>query len=240
MSIDLKKEAAIEAVKLIKDGSTIGLGAGSTIKHIVDLLKERIIADGFSVKVLTSSFTTRQLLIESGIDTPDLASGLRPELYLDGCDQVDKDLNALKSGGGIHMHEKLLASLSDRFVIIGDESKYTERFSERYPLVIEVIPEALYYVPAQIRKLYNGSRLVLRTHERTDGAVITRNGNYLFDIWFQQWPSPAEVNPLCKAIPGILETSLFYGLAEQAILAGENGIRVLEKKEKKKAVAGKS
>jgi ribose 5-phosphate isomerase A len=63
-------------------------------------------------------------------------------------------LNALKSGGGIHTHEKLLASMADRFVIIGDDSKYTERFSERFPLVIEVIPEALYFVPAQVQKLY--------------------------------------------------------------------------------------
>ncbi len=228
MSIDLKKEAAREAVKLIKDRSTIGLGAGTTIKHIVDLLKDGI-RQGFAVRVMTSSFSTRQLLIESGIEAPDLASGLKPDLYLDGCDQVDEDLNALKSGGGIHTHEKLLASMADRFVIIGDVSKYTEHFDEKFPLVIEAIPEALHFVPAQVQKIFPGSRLVLRTQERTDGAVITRNGNYLFDIWFRKWPPPGEVNSLCKSIPGILETSLFYGIAEKAILAGNVGIRVLEK-----------
>lgn len=229
MSIDLKKEAAKEALRLINDHSTIGLGAGTTIKHIVDLLKDRI-REGFTVKVMTSSFTTLQLLIESGIGSPDLASGQRPELYLDGCDQVDEGLNALKSGGGIHTHEKLLASMADRFVIIGDDSKYTEHFSEKFPLVIEAIPEALYFVPEQVQKTFPGSKLVLRLQEKTDGAVITRNGNYLFDVWFRNWPPPGDVNSLCKSIPGILETSLFYGIAEKAILAGNNGIRVLEKK----------
>ncbi len=237
MSIDLKKEAAREALKLIKDQSVVGLGAGITIAHIVDLLKEEV-RKGFTVTAMTSSPETHLLLVQNKFIIPEITSGIRPDLYLDGCDQLDEDLNALKSGAGIHTHEKLMASMSASFVIIGDDSKYCTHFDGRYPLVIEVIPEAKRYVPGEVQKLFPGVRIVLRTRDQRDElnktvktgeAILTRNGNYLFDCWFPEWPELSTLNPMLKQLTGLLETSLFYGMADKAILAGKDGIHLLEK-----------
>jgi ribose 5-phosphate isomerase A len=226
--MDLKSLAARQAVTLVRNGSTVGLGAGATIAHVVGFLKEEK-SKGLAVKVLTSSFVTRQLLITGGFDVVDVDSLSVVDLYLDGCDQLDKDLHALKSGGGIHTHEKLLASMAREFVLIGDETKYCEKFDGRFPLAIEVIPEAIGFVRAQVEKWYPSVKILLRMADKTEGAALTRNGNYLFDLWFTEWPSLETLNPSLKSITGVLETSLFYNLAKKALIAGENGVRILEK-----------
>jgi ribose 5-phosphate isomerase A len=153
------------------------------------------------------------------------------DIYFNGCDQFDNELNALKSGGGIHTQEKLLASMANEFVLIGDESKLVTNFDNRFPLVIELLPQALGYIPGCIQKLYPDSRSNYRVSEKKDGYVVTENGNYLLDIWFREWTALSRINPLVKSIAGVVETSLFYGLANIAIIAGEEGVKILERNE---------
>lgn len=225
--MDLKKEAAAKAITLIRNNSTVGLGAGSTIAHVVDFLKKEV-ENGLQVKFVTSSFSTRQLLLKNEFDVFPIASFNKIDIYFDGCDQLDKELNALKSGGGIHTHEKLLASMARQFVLIGDETKLVDNFNTRIPLVIELLPEALKFAPDKIQSLFSGVEITCRISDKKDGAVITDNGNYLLDLWFQHWPDLATINPFLKTITGIVETSLFYNLAHKAIIAGEEGVKVLE------------
>lgn len=225
--MDLKKEAARKAISLIKDKNTVGLGAGSTIAHMIDFLKEEI-EKGLQVKLVTSSFSTRQLLLKNQFHVLPIASFNKIDIYFDGCDQLDKNLNALKSGGGIHTHEKLLASMASEFVLIGDKTKLVDNFDNRFPLVIELIPEALSFVPAKIQNLFPGAKSAFRVSDKKDGAVITDNCNYLLDLWFETWPELATINPVLKTVTGIVETSLFYNLAHKAIIAGEDGVTVLE------------
>jgi ribose 5-phosphate isomerase A len=109
--MDLKKAAAQKAITFIKDKSTVGLGAGSTIAHIVELLVTEK-KTGLEVNLFTSSFSTNQLLLKNGFPVQPVDSITELDIYIDGCDQLDRDLNALKSGGGIYTREKLLASMA--------------------------------------------------------------------------------------------------------------------------------
>lgn len=225
---DLKQQAAFEAAKLVRPGNTIGLGAGSTMTHLLAALKMQpdLVKN---LKTVTSSFATRQRLLQEGFTV--LESGWVSQLhwYFDGCDQFDRRLNALKSGGGVHAAEKVLAAMAEQFVLVGDHTKRVERLDATYPLVVEVIPEALAYVSDRIKKFFNPSRSELRLSDKKDGAVITERGNFLIDSWFNAFPEPAMLNERVIAIPGILEHSLFYNMAHQAITAGPDGIQTYTK-----------
>lgn len=178
-----------------------------------------------SLKVLSSSFATRELLRGSGLVAGEAGSTVRLDLYFDGCDQFDRRLSALKSGGGIHTSEKVMAAMADDFILVGDAGKRVEHLGVEYPLVLEVIPEALAYVGDRVRRFFQPVRSAVRRSDKKDGAVITERGNFLIDCWFDPFPEPAVINDRLLGIPGILEHSLFYNLAHRAIVAGPNGIK---------------
>lgn len=226
--MDLKKEAARKAITFIKNKNTVGLGAGSTIAFMIEFLGEEV-RKGLELQLLTSSFTTHQLLLQNGFTVQAISDVAEIDIYFDGCDQFDKNLNALKSGGGIHTHEKLLASMAKQFILVGDETKYAEQLSTKFPLVIELLPESYRYVLTSIQKLFPDVKAILRISDKKDGAAITENGNYLLDCWFRNWPDLGLLHTQFKTITGVVETSLLYQLAHQAIIAGNDGIKILEK-----------
>jgi ribose 5-phosphate isomerase A len=225
--MNFKEEAARQAATLVKEHDIVGLGAGSTMAYVAAFLKEKI-ENGFSIKLLTSSFSTDQLLLKENLPVLSVTSFKEIDIYFDGCDSFDHKLNALKSGGGIHTQEKLLASMAKQFVLVGDDTKLVEKFDIKYPLVIEILPQAIAYVPARIQKLFPEVKISMRISDKKDGPVITENGNYLLDVYFENWPPLHEINPVFKNIIGVVETSLFYSLAHKAVIAGENGVRVLK------------
>lgn len=221
---DLKKEAAKEALQRIKSGSLIGFGAGSTMAHLIGFVKaDSDLSD--SLTTVTPSFTTRQLLHQLGFAVQEMQRSSRVDLYFDGCDQFDRRLNALKSGGGIHTDEKIMAAMADEFILVGDAGKRVERLDGSYPLVLEVIPEALAFVSDRVKIFFKPQRLELRLSDKKDGAIITERGNFLMDCWFDSFPEPIMINDRITSIPGILEHSLFYNMAHAAIVAGPDGIR---------------
>jgi ribose 5-phosphate isomerase A len=224
--MDLKRKAAEEAVRLVQENTIIGLGAGSTVAYVIDLLEKRI-KDGLKVDVITSSFSTKLHCLNKNIPVKDHSTIEEISLYLDGCDQFDRDLNALKSGGAVHTQEKLLASMANEFVILGDESKYVEKLDSKYPVVVDVIPDALFFVLKRIKEAFPHSKAHIRKAEKKDGAVITENGNIVVDIFFKDYNNLKIINPILKSIPGIVETSLFIGLASKAILGTSEGIRII-------------
>ncbi|HSN07929.1 MAG TPA: ribose 5-phosphate isomerase A [Hanamia sp.] len=226
--MNFKQEAAAKAITLVNENDIVGLGAGSTMAYAIEFLKRRI-EDGLIVKLVTSSFTTHQLLVKENL--PVLPTNLFKEIdiYFDGCDQFDKQLNALKSGGGIHTQEKLLASMAKQFVLVGDNTKLVDSFDVNYPLVIEMLPQSLSFVPFKIETLFPEVKTSIRMGDKKDGPVITQNGNYLLDVYFESWSELHHINQSIKNITGVVETSLFYGLASKAIIAGENGVIVLER-----------
>lgn len=223
---DYKLEAAKAAINFIKPGQVIGLGAGATISHLVNLVSEQ--PDLAASLIFTSSsFKTTAGLVAKGlrVQSPSLLKHI--DIYFDGCDQFDSELNALKSGGGIHTVEKILASMAAEFILLGDESKFATRLDATYPVVIEILPQALQVVLHRVATDFPDAQITLRISNQKDGAVISENGNLLADIKFTALPEPEELDVRLKMIPGIVDHSLFYKMATKAIVAGEKGIRVI-------------
>ncbi|MDN5287910.1 MAG: Ribose-5-phosphate isomerase [Mucilaginibacter sp.] len=224
---DYKLEAAKAAFKFIKAGQTIGLGAGTTVFHLVDMISQN--ADlARSVVLVSSSFKTNAYLLQHDLNVKTSAMIKHLDIYFDGCDQFDQELNALKSGGGIHTSEKILASMAQEFILMGDDAKFTPKLDHTYPLVVEVLPQALQIVLDRLTSAYPDAVIKLRMSNQKDGAVISENGNLLADIQFTSLPELQQLNIQVKMIPGIVEHSLFYKMATKAVIAGENGVRVIE------------
>ncbi len=223
---DYKKQAAAEALKLISEGMVIGLGAGSSVSHLADMVAEdKKLAS--SIICTSSSFTTINRLKKNALNvqSPDYFKSI--DIYFDGCDQFDSDLNALKSGGGIHSTEKILASMAKEFVLIGDSAKMMDKLDAKYPLVVEILPPALMSVMGKLTKQFPGAILNLRNSSQKDGAIISDYGNYLLDVKFDTLPELKDLNTV-KMIPGVVDHSLFYKLATTAIIAGPNGINIIK------------
>ncbi|MDB4902252.1 MAG: rpiA [Mucilaginibacter sp.] len=223
---DYKVEAAKATLQLIKAGQTIGLGAGTTVSYLVAMISQE--SELWPSLVFTSSsFKTTNLLQEHGlrVQSPSLLKHL--DIYFDGCDQFDAELNALKSGGGIHTTEKILASMANEFILIGDEGKYVEKLDTKYPLVIEILPQALQLVFSRLASDFPDAQIKLRMSDKKDGAVISENGNMLADIYFASIIAPEKLNVQIKMIPGVVDHSLFYRMATKALIAGEKGISII-------------
>lgn len=225
---DLRQQAALEAARLIRPGSIVGLGGGSTIAHLIAALKQDPALVG-SLRTVASSYTTRQRLLQEGFVVLESGWISRVDWYFDGCDQFDRRLNALKSGGGIHTSEKILAAMADQFILLGDHTKRVERLDATYPLVVEVVPEALGYVSDRLKQFFKPVRSELRLSDKKDGPVVTERGNLLIDNWFEAFPEPALLNERVISIPGILEHSLFFNMAHRAVTAGPGGIQIYTK-----------
>ncbi len=223
---DIKLEAAKAALQYIKPGQTIGLGAGSTIAHLVNLIAQQAeLAERLTFT--SSSFKTTNLLADKGLKVKAPALLKHLDIYFDGCDQFDTELNALKSGGGIHTTEKILASMATEFILLGDAAKFSTQLDTTYPLVIEILPSALQIVLHRLAKDFPGATIKQRISTQKDGAVISDNGNMLVDIYFEKLIPLNELNISIGMIPGIVEHSLFYRMAAKAIIAGEDGISVI-------------
>lgn len=220
---NLKKAAAKEAISLIKNSKIVGLGDGSSITYMVEFLRDEKRMD---LTLFTSSEPTKKLLEEYGFTVNDFSTIDTLDIYFDGCDQFDKNLNALKSGSGIHTTEKLLASMAKEFILVGDDSKYVEKLDVKFPVVIEVIPAAVKFAQHTISKIFPTTKTQLRY--KSNEPVITRYLNQLVDIWFDEFPELSTLNSLLKNITGVLETSLFYNIASKAIVADQDGIRIIE------------
>lgn len=220
-----KMQAAIEALKHI-NGNIIGLGGGTSIAYLVNLIAENSLLAS-SLTFTYSSFKTTNLLIEKGLRVQSPAYLSHIDVYFDGCDQFDNELNALKSGGGIHTSEKILASMSTEFILIGDEEKSVKELNLKYPVVIEILPQALTSVTVKLSKQYPDATLTLRNSKEKDGAIISDNGNYLLNMYFTEMPDWANVNSFIKMLTGVVEHSLFYGLATKAIVAGVDGCKII-------------
>lgn len=149
------------------------------------------------------------------------------DIAFDGCDEVDEKLYVLKSGGGIHTKEKLIAALSDEYVLLVDESKCVETLTCRYPIVLEVLEDDLKYIEKEVTKL--GGRIVIRSSSAKDGFTISENGNLLMDVRFETIEDWEKLECQLKNIKGVIETSLFTDVVTKAIVISEQGIRIISK-----------
>jgi len=225
-----KRAAAARAVEFVQPGMRLGLGTGSTAKYFVELLAERV-ARGLAVVAVPTSEATRALAARHGITLTTLDETPELDLTVDGADEIAADLTLIKGGGGALLREKIVAAASAQMVVIADRSKWVPKLG-RFPLPIEIVPfgatvtgravEAAAAAagcpgPAVLRKAADGHPFV------TDG------GHWLLDAELQQIGDPPALAARLAAVPGVMEHGLFIGLARTAIVAGPDGVRLVER-----------
>jgi ribose 5-phosphate isomerase A len=231
MSMDeLKRQAAARALEAVRDGMRLGLGTGSTAKHFVELLGERVRA-GLKVVGVPTSETTKADALRCGVPLTTLDEIDRLDLTVDGADEVDGALDLIKGGGGALLREKIVAAASDSMIVIADESKWVATLG-RFPLPIEVIPFGLAATRRAIAQACAESgvsgEMLLR--KSSDGHVfVTDGGHWIVDAHLTRIQDARRLAGLLSIIPGVVEHGLFVGLAKTAILAGAQGIRVVER-----------
>jgi ribose 5-phosphate isomerase A len=224
----LKRLAAKDAVDLVENGMVLGLGHGSTTRHAVDIIGERVRSRALRniIGVPTSEFTRNQAQT-LGIPLATLVEQPVLDLAIDGADEVDPDLNLIKGLGGALLREKIVEIAARRFVVIVDDSKLVQRLGTRGPLPVEVTQFAW---EAHLRWLASlGCQAELR--READGApFVTDNGNYIIHCSFPEGISdPAALGRTMIERPGILEHGLFLGMATQVVVAGKNGVRKIDR-----------
>ncbi|MBN9594505.1 MAG: ribose-5-phosphate isomerase RpiA [Afipia sp.] len=227
---DLKRQAAARAVEQVREGMKLGLGTGSTAKHFVELLGERVKA-GLTVVGVPTSEATRADAERCGVPLTTLEKVDRLDLTVDGADEVDPNLELIKGGGGALLREKIVAAASDRMIVIADETKWVETLG-RFPLPIEVIPFGLGATRRAIEAVFakNGVSGPMDIRKTKDGHVfVTDGGHWIIDARLGRIPDSPKLAASLNSIPGVVEHGLFIGLARTAVLAGPQGIRVVER-----------
>jgi ribose 5-phosphate isomerase A len=231
MSADsYKRTAAARAIDFVRSGMRLGLGTGSTAQHFVELLGERVRA-GLDVIAVPTSEATRAQAVRLGIALATLDDVPELDLTVDGADEIAPDLTLIKGGGGALLREKIVAAASARMVVIADESKYVEMLG-RFPLPVEITPfgaaATRRAVEAAAARAGSAGPAPLR-RVRDGHAFVTDGGHWLLDAQLGRIADPLELADRLAAIPGVMEHGLFIGLAQTAILAGPNGVRLLER-----------
>jgi len=228
---DLKWQAAARALEFVQDGMKLGLGTGSTAKHFVELLGMRV-RDGLRVIGVPTSEVTRADAIRCGIALTTLDEIDRLDLTVDGADEIDPSLNLIKGGGGALLREKIVAAASDRMIVIADDSKWVEPLG-RFPLPIEVIPFGLGATQRAIGKAFAecgvSGQMVVRK-DRDGHVFVTDGGHWIVDAHLGRISDAPHLAGSLASIPGVVEHGLFIGLASLAMLAGSQGIRVIERR----------
>ena len=226
-----KRAAAARALEFVRPGMRIGLGTGSTARHFVELLAERVRA-GLDVVGVPTSGATRSDAERLGVPLTSLDETPQLDLTVDGADEVAPDLSLIKGGGGALLHEKIVASASARMVVIVDESKWVSALG-RFPLPVEVVPFGLgttrRAVEAAAAAVGCAGPTLLRRVK--DGhAFVTDSGHWILDAAFERIADPKSLAERLDGIAGVVEHGLFIGLAHAAVLAGSSDVRVVERR----------
>lgn len=214
-----KKSAAIKAAELVTNGMTFGLGTGSTVFWLIEELGKKK-QEGWIIKVVPTSKASEKLAIEKGLTVLQLQDVDQLALTIDGADEIDSAGQLIKGGGGALLREKLVAAASQRLVIIADDTKLVFRLGQ-FPLPVEVIPFGYKQVMKKIKAAGFAESVVLR--ERNGEVFMTDQSNYILDCHCKSIPDVAALDQLLHAIPGVVETGLFFNMANQAILGNDKG-----------------
>jgi ribose 5-phosphate isomerase A len=226
---DLKESAALSALDLVQDGMRLGLGTGSTAGRFVEALGQKVAA-GLQVICVPTSEATRAQAMRLGIPLTTLDETPHLHLTIDGADEIDDQLRMIKGGGGALLREKIVATASDKMVVIADASKLVETLG-RFPLPVEVVRfgvPATHKLVAAIAAQAGCEGEIRLRQDRSGEPFVTDQGNVILDCAFGRIPEPEVLAFALKRVPGVVEHGLFLGIADAVILAGEAGVQVLQ------------
>jgi ribose 5-phosphate isomerase A len=230
MAVDsYKLDAARRALGFVEPRMKLGLGTGSTASVFVELLGARV-REGLSVLCVPTSEQTRALAAKLGIPLTTLDETPLLDLTIDGADELDSELRLIKGGGGALLREKIVATASDRMIVIADSSKRVDKLGA-FPLPVEVVRFGVTATRNMIEMLAadSGCHGEIAQRLASDGTpFVTDGGNYIFDCAFGQIDDPESLDEALKFIPGVVENGLFLGIADAAIIGGPEGVAVIE------------
>lgn len=217
-----KRAVARQAAQKVKSGMIVGLGTGSTscmaIEEIGKLTSSGKLKD---VTGVATSYQARVLARQFGVKTVDLNDVNHVDIAIDGCDEVDPQMNLIKGGGAAHTMEKVVATMAKETIIIVDESKIVKELGQSFPVAVEVLPYAISPVLRSLAAL--GGAPEIRSALKKDGPVITDLGNMVVDVSFDGIKDPAALERDINMIPGVIENGLFVGIVQTVLVGVEDG-----------------
>mmetsp|Transcript_10934 Transcript_10934/g.15406 ORF Transcript_10934/g.15406 Transcript_10934/m.15406 type:complete len:244 (+) Transcript_10934:55-786(+) len=234
---DLKKQVGYKAVDdYVSSGMVVGLGTGSTTYYAVERLGEKLKSGELQdIVAIPTSIRTQKQAEELGIPLVTLGTHPKLDVAIDGADEVDPNCNLIKGGGGALFREKMVEIVSDKFIVIVDESKLTKDNGPGFPVPVEIVPWCHEHTIQKIAALPScaGCKPQLRmgncSNNKVDGdeIAVTDNGNYIVDL---QFPDPvlngAEMAKELTNVVGVVEHGLFCGMASVVLIAGSDGFSI--------------
>ncbi|PRY94698.1 ribose-5-phosphate isomerase [Hasllibacter halocynthiae] len=218
--------AARRACDYVEDGMKVGLGTGSTAAWMVRQLGEMVREDGLRIKGVPTSSRTAHLARETGIEVISLDEAKWLDLTIDGADEFDGDLALIKGGGGALLQEKIVATASDRMVVIADAAKEVQALGA-FPLPVEVVPFGWQTTKALVEETLAGVDVLGR--EATlrisgDGPYVTDEGNYILDLALRRIGNPWQTSLVLNQIPGVVENGLFVDVCDVVVIGRPDGV----------------
>jgi ribose 5-phosphate isomerase A len=227
-SDELKRAVGYRAAEMVEDGMIVGLGTGSTVRHLLDALAERRTRGELSRIIgIPTSEDTRRRAEALAIPLSDFAAHPEIDLALDGADEVDPSLDLIKGLGGALLREKVVVAAAERFVALIDASKRVDRLGRRAPLPVEIDPFSLGMQLPFLRKLGSEPRV----RPGSDGAPFRTDGGHLVvDCHFRETiADPVGIAAILDSRPGVMEHGLFLDCTEKVIVAAEGSCEVLSR-----------
>lgn len=221
----MKKAAAVEALKFVKPGMNIGLGTGSTANHFIEALGQ-MVKEGLNVKGVPTSKASKELAEKHGIPLTNLDAQPHLDLTVDGTDEFDAEFRLIKGGGGALLFEKIVASSSRFMVVIADESKKVKTLG-KFPLPVEIMRFGTRATAWKMERAFKilklEAKMVLRVKD--EKPFVTDGGNFIIDCTIGAIPEPERLDALLKSIPGVIETGLFVGICGIVLMGTPKGVK---------------
>ena len=220
-----KRAAAKRALRMVEDGMTLGLGTGSTAAWFVRLLADRVAAEGLRIEGVATSSATVRLCAEVGLPLTALGDAGPIDLTVDGADEFDPDLNLIKGGGAALLQEKIVAASSRRMVVVADGGKRVACLGA-FPLPVEIVrfgwSVTKHAVEAVLTDMDVDARRVEPRMEG-DAPLVTDEGHHILDLHLGRIGDAPALAAALNAVPGVVESGLFIGMADTVIVGLEDG-----------------
>ncbi|SFS14835.1 ribose-5-phosphate isomerase RpiA [Yoonia litorea] len=217
--------AAKQATEYLESGMKVGLGTGSTAAWFAQCVGELVREEGLDVTCVATSKETAMLAQQIGLKTVALEEVKWLDLTVDGADEVDESLALIKGGGGALLREKIVATASERMIVIADASKSVADLG-KFPLPVEVVPFGVAVTKNLISEMLNsmdvlGREITLRM--QGDEPFVTDEGNFILDLHLRHIGAPRQLGLVLNQIPGVVENGLFIDICDMAIVGHGDG-----------------